>query len=178
MLKTTGGLAASVALALLIVPSRRRRSALGLFVLLFGVALLSNGCGGGSSKNVNKSPVASTTTLQSTPTSGVQATNFTFSATISGAGSSSTPTGTVTFSDANSVLGTATITNGTASFATTSLALGAHSVVASYSGDNQFLPSASSSPVSADVQYQTTVNVTATDSLGNTTSIQLPVFIQ
>jgi hypothetical protein len=178
MLKTTGGLAASVALALLIVPSRRRRSALGLFVLLFGVALLSNGCGGGSSKNVNKSPVASTTTLQSTPTSGVQGTNFTFSATIAGAGSSSTPTGTVTFSDANSVLGTATITNGTASFATTSLALGAHMVVASYSGDNQFLPSASSSPVSADVQYQTTVNVTATDSLGNTTSIQLPVFIQ
>lgn len=59
---------------------------------------------------------------------------------LSGAGA---PTGTVAFSDGNALLGTVPLTGSIAALTTSSLAVGAHSLTASYSGDNNFVSSTS-----------------------------------
>jgi hypothetical protein len=116
--------------------------------------------------------------LTVSPASGVQGSNFTFTAMVSAVNGTGTPTGTVTFSDGSSTLGTGTISNGMASFSFTTLALGSYSVVATYSGDTNFAPSNSGTPATADVQYSASLTVVAMDSLGNTTNIQIPVIVQ
>jgi hypothetical protein len=62
------------------------------------------------------------------------------------------PTGTVTFMDGSTLLGTSTIVNGKASLRTSSLVVGTHTVVASYSGDNNFNPNVA--PVFSQVVIQ------------------------
>jgi hypothetical protein len=57
---------------------------------------------------------------------------------------SGTPTGTVTFKDGSTTLGTATLASGKAAFTTSALSAGSHSITASYAGDSNFFPSASS----------------------------------
>ena len=65
----------------------------------------------------------------------------TFTATVN-PGASGTPTGTVTFKDGNSILGTGMLNgSGVAIFATQSLGTGSHSILASYAGDSDDLPS-------------------------------------
>src|ERR1700728_4506917 len=117
---------------------------------LLAVAILVIGCGGSG-------PISTVTTLAVTPTSAVQGAPVVFKASVMPSSGSGNPTGTVTFADANSVLGTATVSNGAASFSTSSLPLGNHSVIAAYGGDSHFTASSSSSPVSVDVEYQTTI---------------------
>ncbi len=80
-----------------------------------------------------------TTTVTSSTNPAVFGQPLTFTATVAASGSSTgTPTGTVTFLDGGVSIGTGTLAGGTATFATSSLALGAHSITASYSGDNHF----------------------------------------
>jgi hypothetical protein len=66
----------------------------------------------------------------------------TFKATVSGTGG--TPTGTVIFRDGGAALATESVSAGIASFTTADLAVGTHQIVASYSGDNSFANSTSS----------------------------------
>jgi hypothetical protein len=54
-----------------------------------------------------------------------------------------TPTGTVIFQDGTTTLGRATLSGGIASFTTATLAAGTHSITALYSGDANFVTSAS-----------------------------------
>ncbi len=67
----------------------------------------------------------------------------TLTATVAGA--SGTPTGTVTFKDGTTVLGTSNLTNGVATFTSSTIPAGSHSITASYSGDINYLVSASAS---------------------------------
>jgi len=174
---STGGILAFTSLAILVLPVGRRRIGIlsSIGVLLLG--LVVNGCGGGGS-HTPPAPAATITTISSSPVSGPQGTTFTFTANVAGSGSSESPTGTVTFSDGNSVLGSGSVIKGTATFSSSSLILGSHSVVASYSGDTNFLPSSSSKATTTDVQYQTTLSLSASDSLGNVTVVQVPVTVQ
>ena len=93
---------------------------------------------------------------------------------------SAVPTGTVRFIDGTTELTTVALTNGIATYSTSSLAVGSHALVASYSGDNTYMPyqstvteviqqastftllSSSGSPVLSgqDVTFTATVNAT------------------
>ncbi|HSV12655.1 MAG TPA: Ig-like domain repeat protein, partial [Tepidisphaeraceae bacterium] len=66
---------------------------------------------------------------------------LTLTATVSTAGAAG---GSVSFFDGNTLLGSAALVNGHAVFATASLAVGGHSLTASYSGDVQYVASATS----------------------------------
>jgi hypothetical protein len=57
--------------------------------------------------------------------------------------SAGTPTGAVTFMEGATPLGTGTLAGGVATFTTSSLSVGAHTITASYGGDSNFLPGAS-----------------------------------
>ena len=86
------------------------------------------------------SPVllASTTTLGSSAgSSAISGTSVTFTATVTGSGSTG-PSGTVTFTDGTATLGTATLSGGKATYTSATLATGAHSVKASYGGDSLY----------------------------------------
>lgn len=87
--------------------------------------------------------LSSTTTLTSSlnPSIGGQA--VTFTATVTGTGS--TPTGTVTFLDGSTALSTVSLSAGVATFSDSMLSTGSHSIAASYSGDTKFSASTSSS---------------------------------
>ena len=72
-----------------------------------------------------------------------------------------TPTGTITFSDGTTVLGTGLLSAGAmASFCTTALAAGTHTIMAYYSGDNNF-PSSSNAaaPFSQTVNQASTMTI-------------------
>lgn len=62
------------------------------------------------------------------------------------------PSGTVTFSDGATLLATVPLTAGQGSFTTTKLQPGNHPITASYSGDQNFLPSATAGPTDVTVQ--------------------------
>lgn len=65
--------------------------------------------------------------------------SITFTATLSGAGTSAAPPGgSVTFLDGTTQLGTAAIVNGTASFVISTLTAGTHSISAACSGDTNY----------------------------------------
>jgi hypothetical protein len=85
-------------------------------------------------------------------------------AVISPASGSGTPTGKVTFFDGTTQLGSpATLTNGTAILATSSLPAGAHSITASYGGDQNFLGSTSQA-LTQTVNQAATITTTVTSS--------------
>ncbi|HZB89279.1 MAG TPA: Ig-like domain repeat protein [Terracidiphilus sp.] len=174
LLTATGGIALSAMCLMFVAPGKRRRYGCLLLCITAAISLVPLGCNGSSAHTLT----ATSTTVAATPASGVQGSTFTFMSTVSGSSGTGTPTGTVTFSDGSSTLGMGTVSNGTASFSSTTLALGSHSVVATYSGDTNFAPSNSGTPATADVQYSANLTVAATDSLGNTTSIQIPVTVQ
>src|SRR6202034_629764 len=167
-----GPLAVLASLILFMFPVTRRCSSFARRSMqLLAVAILVIGCGGSG-------PVSTVTTLVVTPTSAIQGAPVVFKASVMPSSGSGNPTGTVTFADANSVLGTATVSNGAASFSTSSLPLGNHSVIAAYGGDSHFTASSSSSPVSVDVEYQTTITLVASDTQGNSTKIPLLITLQ
>jgi hypothetical protein len=89
---------------------------------------------------VNKG--ATSTTLISSPNPSAFGQAVTFTATVTGGGS--TPTGTVTFKDGASTIGTAKLNaSGIATLTVSSLAIGTHSITASYGGDANFTASTS-----------------------------------
>jgi hypothetical protein len=156
-------------------PRKRRRYGYLLLCATAFISMVPLGCSGGSGTHTLASTSTSVTV---NPASGAQGSSFTFTAAVTAMNGTGTPTGTVTFSDGSSPLGMGTVSNGMASFNSTTLSLGSHSVVATYSGDTNFAPSNSGTPATADVQYSTNLTVAAMDSLGNTTSIQIPVIVQ
>ncbi len=80
-----------------------------------------------------------TSSLQSSANPSVLGATVTFTAKVTVSGGSGTPTGTVAFTDGSTSLGTSGLgSNGTAQYATSTLTLGTHSIVATYSGDNNF----------------------------------------
>jgi sugar lactone lactonase YvrE len=104
---------------------------------------------------------ATITALTSSANPSVFGRSVTFTATVSanlpGAG---TPTGNVTFKVGGKVLGTGTLdATGKATFSTSNLALGSHAIAASYSGDANFISSASIA--TQEVKFATTLAVTA-----------------
>ena len=68
--------------------------------------------------------------------------HVTFTATVTSR-SQGAPTGTITFSDNGHALASVSVEDGKAKFRTSSLDAGVHSITASYSGDETFLPSTS-----------------------------------
>ena len=88
-------------------------------------------------------PVSTTTTVSAASSSVVFGQSVSFTANVSSP--NGTPTGSVEFFDGAISLGTAAVSGGTAVLATTALNVGTHAVSATYSGDNGFLSSGSSS---------------------------------
>jgi hypothetical protein len=91
-----------------------------------------------------------TTTLASSPNPSNSGQTVTFTATVS----SSTATGSVQFFDGSTSLGTKTLSSGIATLSTSTLTVGAHSIKATYSGDNNYSGS-SSNTVSQTVNSST-----------------------
>ena len=95
-----------------------------------------------------------TTTLSSTPNPSALSQSVTFTATVSGAGT--TPTGTVTFKDGATTLGTGTLNGaGVATFAIGALIAGAHAITVVYGGDGNNSAS-TSSPLTQTVNPSST----------------------
>ncbi|MEP7055214.1 MAG: Ig-like domain-containing protein [Actinomycetota bacterium] len=106
-------------------------------------------------QTVNKDPT--TTAIVSAHNPAFFGDPLTFTVTVlaapPGAG---TPSGTVTFTDGSTILGLAALTGGQATFTDAGLQVGTHSIVATYSGDGNFLAS-SSTALSQQVRCTTTV---------------------
>ncbi|WP_441245521.1 Ig-like domain-containing protein [Kitasatospora sp. McL0602] len=78
----------------------------------------------------------------------------TLTATVAPVGpAAGTPSGAVTFSDGVTALATVPLTNGQAAFSTAGFQPGAHSVTASYSGDQGFVPGATAAPTAVTVGF-------------------------
>lgn len=95
--------------------------------------------------------VATTVALVSSSNPSPLTFGVTFTATVTGSAPGTAPSGTVTFKDGATVLGATTLTTGAvATFTTSTLTAGAHTITASYAGDNRF-SSADSSPLTQTV---------------------------
>ncbi|SNT37904.1 Ig-like domain (group 3) [Granulicella rosea] len=170
-----GSLIGLAAILLFGFAKRRRAAMVHLLPCLFaGALLVLSGCSGG---NAAGTPLAATTTtLAATPARAALGASMSFSASVAGKAGAAAPGGTVTFSEGSAVLGTATLANGVATYSTTTLTRGAHAIVASYAGDTSNLGSASAS-TPAVVFYSTTLSVKASDVLGNSSTINIPVVV-
>jgi hypothetical protein len=109
------------------------------------------------------SKAPSTTTLTSSRNPAVFGTPVTFTATVTGAGS--TPTGTVSFIDSKITLATISLNaSGMATFTTSSLSVGTHSIHAMYSGSSQYNTS-SSNVVAQTITASTSTTLVASQVL-------------
>ena len=99
-------------------------------------------------------PITTTTAVTSNSNPSLFGQQVTFTATVSGSGS--TPTGTVTFKDGGTSIGTGELTGGTTATFTpsSSLTLGTHTITAVYGGDTNFSGSTSNT-VTQTVQPNT-----------------------
>ena len=87
--------------------------------------------------------MSSTTTVSTSPSSGVYSQPITLRATVSGAGA--TPSGTVQFLDGSTTLGSASIgAGGTAQLTTSAMTVGTNSITATYTGSGEYYGSTSS----------------------------------
>jgi hypothetical protein len=117
---------------------------------------------------------ASTTNLTVSPGTVAVGTSVTLTAKVSSTSGTPPDGETVTFKDATGTLGTGTLSKGTATFTSKAIPAGTYSVLASYPGDTDFLPSTSTAQT-LDVQSftltpnPTTVNVPAPGQSGSTT---------
>jgi len=103
------------------------------------------------------SQIATTTSLQGAPLSSTAGQAVVLTATVS----PSSATGTVTFLDGPTSIGSAALNGGAASISTSSLSTGNHSLTASYSGDANDFPSASSAVTESVAQPAATTTTTA-----------------
>lgn len=123
--------------------------------------------GGSASAAVPYTVVLATTSvaLKSSGSPAVVLSSVTFTATVSGNGG--TPTGTVTFQVDGATAGTGTLNaSGVATFADSSLAVGSHTVSASYGGDTNDNPSASTSLTQVETPISTTTSLGASSTGG------------
>ncbi|WP_162601551.1 Ig-like domain repeat protein [Occallatibacter savannae] len=131
--------------------------------------------GGGTDAFVAKvmSLQPSTTALTTSPASPTVGQQVTLNAKVSGPqGATVVPTGKISFLSGSTSLGTGTLDNtGTATFSTSSLAANTYSLTASYGGDGNYSPSASSAQMLVVSPYSTTTTLTVsptTASVGQT----------
>lgn len=110
--------------------------------------------------NLTITKAASNSSIVPSATSVAPGQNVTLTAQVVSS-TSGTPTGTVTFSNNGTLLGLANLTNGTATYSTSTLPLGTDVITASYSGDDNFTPSAADS-ISVTVA-QNVLTITADD---------------
>jgi hypothetical protein len=107
------------------------------------------------------STTGSTTTVTSSANPATVGQAVTFTASVSAASGTATPGGTVTFLDGTNTLGTANVgANGQAAFTTSALTTGTHTIIANYSGDQNF--QASSGSLTQTINAATTTAATTT----------------
>jgi hypothetical protein len=110
----------------------------GVYTVTVAVTDDDGGTGGGTA-GVQVNRAASTTTLASAPNPAGAGESVTFTAIVNGVGA----TGTVVFQDGPTSLGTAPLNGGTANLSTAALSAGVHAITASYTGDENNMPSTS-----------------------------------
>jgi hypothetical protein len=119
---------------------------------------VANGGNWGLTVLLDIGPVATTTSLTSTPNPSVQGKPVTFTATVSSL--VGTPTGKVEFLNGSAVLATYRLTSGSAKYTTSNLPPGSDSITAVYLG-NANNNTSKSSPVNQDVLTATTTTLTS-----------------
>ena len=100
-----------------------------------------------------------TITLTSSPNPSYVDQSVTFSVVVSGSGA--IPTGTVVLEEGKKVLGTASLVSGQASFTTSFAKAGSASIIASYSGDQNYLAKNSSALKQVVDKYSTSTALTS-----------------
>jgi len=98
-------------------------------------------------------------TLTSKPNPSLLGQQVTFTTVVSG--TQATPTGTVTFKQGSKTLGIAPLVNGQATFTTTFTTAGTFQIVATYSGDQNYLPAASKAWKQVVNKYTTATSLTS-----------------
>ena len=131
-----------------------------------GTNNIGKGGGGTVFKLLASAGEAATITLTSSLNPSFVNQSVTFSVMVSGSGT--TPTGSVTFEEGSTVLGTETLVNGQASFTVTIKKSGNVSIVASYSGDQNY-KAANSSPLTQVVDKPFTTSTALASSLNPST---------
>ena len=111
-------------------------------------------------ENVNR--LTTTTSVAVNPVSSAYGTTVTLTATLN----STSATGNVAFNSGNTLLGTANVSNGVATLQVSTLAAGTYSVIATYNGDNIYLPSTSAAAPLTITKATTTPILTASSSTG------------
>jgi hypothetical protein len=164
-------------LLMLLLPLRRRRGAWSpalLPVLLMAAWTLSiSGCssGGASAK-------ATTITLKVSASSVAMGSPVTFTSTVVDSSGAAVVSGPVTFYENGTALSTSNLnTSGQATFTTSTLAPGNNTLTATFGASSAYL-SSTSGPASTDVTFSTNIQLTATDSSANSSTITIPVTIQ
>ncbi len=117
------------------------------------VSVLRNSC--------TPSQASTTTMVSSSANPSVFGQSTTFTATVSST-SSGTPTGTVTFNIDGTNQTPVSLVNGQASFSVSSLSVASHSVTATYSGDNNFSASTSTTFTQTVSKANTSTSVSST----------------
>ena len=105
--------------------------------------------------------LASSITLNTSPSAPVAGQSVTLTATVTATGGTGTPTGTVQFFNGTTSLGTGTLSAGVASIATTALSAGANTVTAKYLGDPDFNGVTSTGATVNVTQANTTTTLTS-----------------
>jgi len=169
----TGGFAS---LALLIMPSRRRRrSPVALSIIASCFLFFPLGCGSGGSNAPTL--IATVTTLAVSPSSPILGAPVVFTAKVAPATGAGQPTGSVTFTSGPTTLGMASLGSGTATFTTSALPIGSQQAIATYSGDASYTGSASAASA-LDVAFSGTITITASDTIGDQSSASLVILVQ
>ncbi len=138
-----------------------------------GDANFTTSTSGAHSQSVNQA--MTTTMLDSTPNPSVFGQTVTFTATVTGVGTSQVPTGTVTFLEGTTTLGTGTLTNGRATFTTTTLSVGTHTITARYEATTNFASSTSAPHNQVVNQVGTTATTTALTNSPNPSTVNQTV---
>jgi trimeric autotransporter adhesin len=112
---------------------------------------------------VSVARASSATTVVGTPNPAVTGQTVTLTATVaSGVGGAGTPTGTVEFENGSTEIGTVNLSGGVGSLTISTLAVGDNSITATYSGDANFVTSASTPTTVTVNEAATTSTVTIT----------------
>jgi hypothetical protein len=165
-------------LLMLLLPLHRRRRGASLAALLpvllmAAWTLTISGCSSGGT-----SAKATTITLKVSAASVAMGSPVTFTGTVVDSSGAAVVTGPVTFYENGTALSTSNLnTSGQATFTTSTLAPGNNTLTATFAASSAYL-SSTSGPASTDVTFSTTVQLTATDSSANSSSITIPVTIQ
>lgn len=165
----------SAALAMLLLPDRRRLLRLSFGLAVLGLLSFAAGCGGGGSGG-GGNPTPTTTSISTTSTKLPQNNQVTLTGNVTGSGSA-TPTGSVAFLSSNCQAGgTIALVSGAAQFQFLSPNIGTCGYSAQYSGDSKNLSSKSGT---LNITFTGTIPVSVTGQTSTDTHItQVSVTLQ